>query len=87
VTIGISATALQFSRVAINVAAGSTVTVNFQNNDTAVPHDFGVSIAGVPHTETCPGPCTRSITFTAPRGVYTFQCSIHPEMVGPFIAN
>lgn len=78
---------LQFSRSSITVAAGSTVTVTLQNNDTAVPHDFGVSIAGVPHSDTCSGPCTRSITFTAPRGTYSFQCSLHPDMVGTFVAN
>jgi plastocyanin len=83
----ITAQNLAFSRQTITVAAGATVTATFQNNDTAIPHDFGVSIAGVPHTETCSGPCTRSITFVAPRGTYSFQCSIHPDMVGTFIAQ
>jgi plastocyanin len=76
-----------FDRKSICVAAGATVTATLVNNETLVPHDFGVSIAGVPHTETCPGPCTRSITFVAPAGEYTFQCSVHPEMVGSFVAR
>jgi plastocyanin len=69
------------------VPAGATVTLTLVNNDQAIPHDIGVSIAGVPHTQTCSGPCTRSITFTAPRGTYTFQCSLHPDMVGSFFAQ
>ena len=83
----ISAQGLAFNTRSITVPAGSRVTVTFQNNDNLVPHDFGVSIAGVPHTETCSGPCTRSITFTAPRGTYSFQCSLHPDMLGTFVAN
>jgi plastocyanin len=59
--------------------------VNFTNNDNGVPHDFGVSLPGVAHTESCNGPCTRGISFNSgPPGVYTFQCSIHADMVGPF---
>jgi plastocyanin len=39
----------------------------------------------VPHTETCSGPCQASITFNSgPPGSYTFQCSIHADMVGMF---
>ena len=83
----ITASLLQFDRRTISVPAGSTVTVTLQNNDLAVPHDFGVSIPGVPHTETCPGPCTRSITFVAPAGTYSFQCSLHIDMVGSFVAR
>jgi plastocyanin len=61
------------------------VTVNFTNNDNAVPHDFGVSVPGVAHTSTCNGPCTASISFNsgAP-GTFSFQCSIHADMVGVF---
>ena len=29
----------------------------------------------------------RTLTFVAPTGSYTFQCSIHPEMVGSFTAQ
>ena len=65
--------------------ANTRVTVNFSNNDTGVDHDFGVSVPFVPHTATCAGPCTASISFeSGPPGVYTFQCSIHAEMVGTF---
>ena len=85
VTLAVSAFNLSFDRETISVPANSRVTVNFSNNDTSVDHDFGVSIPFVPHTATCAGPCTASISFdSGPPGVYTFQCSIHAEMVGRF---
>ena len=88
IALAITATNLVFSRQSITVTANTQVTVTFTNNDTSVPHDFGVSIPFVPHTETCNGPCTRSITFNSgPAGTYTFQCSVHADMVGPFIVN
>jgi plastocyanin len=79
---------IAFDRSEIRVPAGRLVTVVFTNSDTGVPHDFGVSIPFVPHTETCSGPCERSITFEsgAPAS-YTFQCSIHAEMVGAFVVE
>jgi plastocyanin len=82
------ATNLVFDRQSITVAANAPVTVNFTNNDTGVPHDFGVSLPGVAHTEACNGPCTRTLTFNsgAP-GSFTFQCSIHSDMVGTFTVN
>ena len=87
-TLAIVATNLVFSRQSISVPANTQVTVNFTTNHTSVPHDFGVSIPFVPHTNTCNGPCTGSITFNSgPAGTYTFQCSVHADMVGPFIVN
>jgi plastocyanin len=88
VAIAVSARNLAFDRTAISVPRNASITVNFSNQDVAVAHDFGVSIPFVPHTETCNGPCQASITFdSGPPGTYTFQCSIHPEMVGPFIVQ
>lgn len=88
VTISVSAMNLAFDRDAISVAANTLVTVIFTNNDAAVPHDFGVSVPFVPHSDTCSGPCSASITFdSGPPGSYSFQCSIHPEMVGTFVVE
>jgi plastocyanin len=67
------------------VTANSPVTVNFTNNDAGVPHDFGVSLPGVAHTLACNGPCMASLSFNSgPPGSFTFQCSIHSDMVGIF---
>lgn len=88
VTIAVSARNLAFDRTSISVLRNATVTVNFTNNDALVAHDFGVSIPFVPHTATCNGPCQVSITFNSgPPGAYTFQCTIHPEMLGTFTVN
>jgi plastocyanin len=88
VTLSISAQNIAFNRDTLTVPANTQVTVNFQNNDVSVPHDFGVSIPGVAHTATCSGPCSGSITFNSgAQGEYSFQCSVHPEMVGDFIVR
>jgi len=88
VTTAVSARNLAFDRTSISVPRNATVTVNFTNNDALVAHDFGVSIPFVPHTATCNGPCQASITFNSgPPGAYTFQCTIHPEMLGTFTVN
>ncbi len=88
ITIVVSAENLTFDRAAISVPANTQITVNFTNNDAAIPHDFGVSVPFVPHSETCFGPCSASITFDSGQaGSYSFQCSIHPEMVGSFLVQ
>jgi plastocyanin len=71
-----------YDRTLLLVPRESTVTVTFTNSDSE-PHDFGVSIPAVPHTEACRGPCTRSLTFnTGAPGNYSFQCTLHQGMVG-----
>jgi plastocyanin len=61
------------------------VTINLDNKDLSVPHDVGVNLPGVAHSDTCSGPCSRSITFTAPGpGTYQFFCSTHTDMKGTF---
>lgn len=88
VTINLRAANLAFDRTSITVTRGASVTLTLTNADTSVPHDIGVSIPNVPHSATCSGPCTASITFAAASaGRYTFQCSIHPDMVGDFIVQ
>jgi Cupredoxin-like domain len=71
-----------YDRTTIVVPRESTITVTFTNSDSE-PHDFGVSIPGLAHTEACRGPCSRSLTFnTGAPATYSFQCTIHAEMVG-----
>ena len=85
VTVNISAMNIVYSTAAISVPANTQVTVVFNNTDTSVPHDFGVTIPGVAHTDICNGPCTDSITFNSgSAATYQFQCSVHPEMLGTF---
>jgi hypothetical protein len=71
-----------YDRTLLLVPRESTITVTFTNSDSE-PHDFGVSIPNVPHTEACRGPCSRSLTFnTGAPGNYSFQCTLHQGMVG-----
>jgi plastocyanin len=64
------------------------VTVTLDNKDQAVPHDIGFSLPVNTKTETCAGPCVRSVTFTAPRpGTHEFFCSTHLEMKGTFLVT
>jgi hypothetical protein len=71
-----------YDRTYLIVPRESTIIVSFTNIDSE-PHDFGVSIPGVAHTEACRGPCTRQLTFNSgPPGTYTFQCTLHQGMVG-----
>jgi plastocyanin len=85
VTFNVTAVHLAFSVSRLSARAGATVTVNFTNIDTAVQHDLSFAIPGLPHGNTCPGPCTDSYNFTAPApGNYAFFCTVHAEMVGNF---
>jgi len=85
VTINLVGKNLVYTQTSFSVASGARVTVTLDNQDLAVAHDVGVNLAGVPHSETCPGPCKGSITFTAPSpGRYEFFCSLHADMKGTF---
>jgi plastocyanin len=69
------------------VPADASVTITMQNQDQAVPHDVKFNVPGEPTTGLCSGPCTRSVTFTAPAGTYSFQCTLHPDMAGTITAR
>jgi plastocyanin len=87
-TINLVGKNLLYSQTSFSVASGATVTVNLDNQDTAVAHDVGVNLAGVGHSATCSGPCRGSITFTAPSpGRYEFFCSLHMDMKGTFTVS
>lgn len=94
VTINITASGFIFDRTTITVPAGANVTVNFNNQDTGVPHNvafYNNSSAGVTiyKGQTVVGPATVTYDFTAPtgKGTYFFRCDVHPRMNGQFIVN
>ena len=69
--------------VAYSVASGSQVTMVLDNRDQAVPHDIGIDLPGVAKSTTCSGPCTATLSFTAPvAGRYNLFCSLHIDMKG-----
>jgi len=78
---------LKFDRTSVTVPRGATVTATLQNDDTGVEHNLTFSLPGLPHGETCAGPCTRTQTFQAPAaGSYFFLCTIH-DMSGAFVVQ
>jgi plastocyanin len=95
VTIDLVAKNIAFDLSTITVPAGAQVTVNFDNQDSGIPHNFAVytdSSASTPIFvgQIITGPKTATYTFTAPAtpGSYFFRCDVHPTiMTGTFIVQ
>jgi plastocyanin len=95
VTIALTAKGISFDKSSITVAAGSLVTINFNNADGGIPHNFALYNDSSADTaifvgQTITGPATMTYQFTAPAkaGTYFFRCDIHPSiMTGAFIVQ
>ena len=95
VTIDLVAQNLAFNMGTITVPAGAKVTVNFNNMDAAVPHNFAVYTNSSAATSIfvgsiITGPTKTTYTFTAPTtpGTYFFRCDVHPTiMTGTFVVQ
>jgi len=95
VTVSLTAQNIKFDKGSISVPAGATVTVNFNNMDSGVPHNFAVYTDSSASTnifrgQIVTGPTTTTYTFTAPStpGTYYFRCDVHPtQMTGQFIVT
>ncbi len=95
ITVDLSAQNLAFDKSTITVPAGASVTINFNNKDSAIPHNFSLykdsSATTALYTgQVITGPATVTYTFTAPTtpGTYFFRCDIHPTtMTGSFIVQ
>jgi plastocyanin len=95
VTVDLVAENMKFNKSTITVPAGARVTVNFNNRDSGVPHNFAVyetkdaeEVIFVGQIVT--GLAKTEYTFDAPAvpGTYFFRCDIHPtQMTGQFIAE
>ncbi|MBI2854785.1 MAG: PQQ-binding-like beta-propeller repeat protein [Chloroflexi bacterium] len=94
-TVNLSAQNLAFNTNTVTVPAGAQVTVNFNNADSAIPHNFAVYTSSSAATsiflgETITGPSTTAYRFTAPSqpGNYFFRCDVHPLlMTGTFVVT
>jgi plastocyanin len=82
-----------FDLSTITVPAGSTVIVEFENEDQA-PHNVAFYTTSAATTtiykgEIFTGPKTVTYTFSAPAtpGTYFFRCDVHPSMQGQFIVT
>jgi plastocyanin len=95
VTIALTAKGISFDKSSITVSAGSLVTINFNNADGGIPHNFALYTDSSADTaifvgQTITGPATMTYQFTAPpkAGSYFFRCDIHPSiMTGIFIVQ
>ncbi len=95
VTFDLVAQNMAFDMRTISVSAGAQVTINFDNKDNGVPHNFAVytdSSATKPVFvgQIITGPATATYKFTAPvqSGNYFFRCDVHPAiMTGTFVVQ
>ena len=93
-TVDLTAENIQFDTSTITVPAGAQVTVNFNNMDDGIPHNFAVYDSSLRSEQIfvgdiITGPATTTYTFTAPSepGTYYFQCDVHPDMNGNFVVE
>ena len=95
VAVGLIAKNIAFNTSTITVPAGARVTVNFDNQDANVPHNFAVYDSANAKTtifkgDIITGPKMIAYTFDAPTtpGTYFFRCDIHPTiMTGKFVVE
>jgi hypothetical protein len=95
VTINLAARNMAFDKPSLSVPAGASVTINFNNQDSGMPHNVSVyqNLSGGGTKPVFIGKVitgTASITyqFVAPveQGSYFFQCDVHPlKMSGSFV--
>jgi plastocyanin len=94
-TINLIAKNLAFNMTTITVPAGAPVTVNFDNQDSGIAHNFSVYTDSTATTsifsgQIINGPATTSYKFIAPTkpGTYFFRCDVHPTaMTGSFVVK
>jgi plastocyanin len=95
VTIDLVAKDIAFDKSTVTVPAGAQVTVNFDNQDSGIPHNFAVytdssAQASIFVGQIITGPKIATYTFPAPStpGNYFFRCDVHPtRMTGTFIVQ
>ncbi|MDI6876560.1 MAG: fasciclin domain-containing protein [Methanomicrobiales archaeon] len=95
VTVDLVAEGIAFDQNTITVPAGANVTMNFENRDEGIPHNFAAyttSAATEPIFvgEVITGVDSITYTFTAPEepGTYFFRCDVHPTtMTGSLVVE
>ncbi len=94
-TVNLVARNIAFDLSTIIVPAGQTITVNFDNQDQSVPHNFAAYMDQFATTpifvgQIITGPAKTTYTFTAPSrpGRYFFRCDVHPTtMTGTLVVQ
>jgi plastocyanin len=86
---------LAFHPTQLSVSGGGQLTIHFDNQDNAIPHNMAVfngSDATAPvlfRGDLVTGPATKDYSFTAPPpGSYFFHCDVHPtQMTGTLVVR
>jgi plastocyanin len=85
---------ISFDKEQITLTAGAQTTVEFDNKDEGLPHNFALyedesAATAIFQGDTVEGPATTEYTFTAPdAGTYFFRCDVHPtQMSGTAIVE
>ena len=95
VVVDIVAKNIAFNSSTITVPASANVTVNFDNQDANVPHNFAVydseaAKVTIFQGKIITGPSKITYNFVAPDkpGTYFFRCDVHPTtMKGQFVVT
>jgi plastocyanin len=95
VTIDLVARNIQFDKATITVPAGARVTIDFDNQDKGIPHNFALYKTSAAQDVLFDGEIITGVkqiayTFTAPAtpGEYFFRCDVHPtQMTGTFVVK
>ena len=90
-SVTITALAIAFTTPAVTVPAGTAFTLEFDNQDPAIPHDVQIKDgagAQVFKTDVFPGVEKRSYQVPAlTAGTYPFVCTVHANMTGTLTAQ
>lgn len=95
ILIGLAARDMQFNATTITVPAGSNVTINFDNQDQGVQHNFALytnqdTTNYIYIGKNITGPARTAYLFTAPSkpGTYFFRCDNYPRLMkGNFVVT
>jgi plastocyanin len=93
-TVQLTVSDISFDKDEITLTAGAQTTVELDNQDEGLPHNFALyedesAATTIFQGDTVEGPVTTEYTFTAPdAGTYFFRCDVHPtQMSGTAIVE
>jgi plastocyanin len=93
-TVQLTASNTSFDTEEITLAAGAETTIQFDNQDQGLTHNFALyedesADTAIFQGDIIEGPDTTEYTFTAPdAGTYFFRCDVHPtQMTGTAIVE
>ena len=84
--ISLEASGVQYVEASLNAPAGQPFQINFDNQDSGIPHNVQIKdgssqMVFTGDTVTGPGKITYNVPALA-AGTYKFNCKWHPNMVG-----